>query len=608
MAHVLAIELTQRNFSGGRAGTPGAEPDNVATVWVDWDQKKWKVRTRLEEWLAVFHLSQGVINTWQGSVLGDSDQCLCAPSGAEQVVLQQYGLWAQAKLSGVAMWGANPNATSNMGVVKDAYLYYTYFWRKMQGTEMSKRERTEEMFFIATDKYGQQIGSDALAQVRGLATPGSLCSMGAILLMFATLAGLGFAYLAAALRVLCGAADVATNWAMYQPYWDRFVQQVNTGTDLDYGAQALATLLGGLLGYSAANMVAAKASSKVAPKIQGLGNRFANAVRGHSPARWRAAAEQGVHELKEQAAKSDDPKKTKIDPGKELTAEDRHHIVEHQGELLTQVRKLAIKFGFPPHIAEGYAMLAFHNKWTIFARTSKASSIPHHLLGSDNVTGKSLFVEYKINAEHGVILEEWGRNIEKDFYTTNSYAAKQIEAIYYAENPGAERGSFQVTAEVMQKFREQHTFEFREVPMGGKPTKVLFHNGKMVISDIDLMGIYVQVGNQLIPLPQWMIHNDARFLQDYINRNVGGVDSSFHGQQDVGRSSKGKPFRSPDLTEDYAMFCPDLTLREIKGTMQLEKLYRKLNILWPYVTFLGVRDSVTHFVVASVRKKVLPTH
>ena len=56
------------------------------------------------------------------------------------------------------------------------------------------------------------------------------------------------------------------------------------------------------------------------------------------------------------------------------------------------------------------------------------------------------------------------------------------------------------------------------------------------------------------------------------------------------------------------MFCPDLTLREIKGTMQLEKLYRKLNILWPYVTFLGVRDSVTHFVVASVRKKVLPTH
>ena len=534
MAHILAVELTRRDCTGGKPYGPGVEPDNVATLWVDWDRMEWKVRTRKDEWLNIFHLGQGVVLTYQFM----PDQSLAAPSGVEQMRLTQYGMNPQSKLSGVMLFGPNPNATSNMGLVKDAYLYYTYFWRKLQGSEMNKRERVEEMFFIATQKYGHQIGSDALAQVRDLATPGSLGTMGLILVMFATASALGIAYFVAALRVLCGVADVATNWVMYKPHWDRFAQQVNTGNDLDYGAEALATLLGGLLGYGAANIVAGKASAKAAPGAQHIGNKFANAVRGNSPARWRAAAEQGVHELKEEAEHTADGKGTKRDPGKELTAEDRHNIVVNQGEMLAQVRKAAIKFGFPPHIAEGYAMLAFHNKWTIFARTSKASSIPHHLLGAENVTGKSLFVEYKIDAKTGVILGEWGRNIEADFYSPHSYAAKQLEAIYYAENPGAPKGSFEMTPELLREFRAQHVFEFREVPIDGKPTKVLFHNGKMVISDIDVMGMYVQRGADLVPLPQWMIHNDAHFLQDYINRNVGGVDSSFHGQQDIGRSSK----------------------------------------------------------------------
>lgn len=608
MPHILAVELSSRSFADTlRAPPPGAEPENVATLWVDWDKNKWQVRTRLAEWMNIFHLSQGVVTTHHGFFFGDSDQCLSAPSGADFMLLQNYGMNPQAKLSGIALFGPNPRAKqTSAGGVANAYLYYTYFWRKLRGQEMTKRERVEEMFAIATDRYGQQIGGDVLAQIRGLATGESLFSMGAILLMFATIAGLGLEGLAVALRVLCGVTDVATNWMLYKPYWDRFAQQINTGSDLDYGAQALATLLGGLLGYGAATAVGGKLSEKAAPKAQRLGNKFANAVRNNSPQRWKIAAQRGVEELRQQAKESGDEHNTKIDPAKDLTPEERATIAKHQPELLAKVRELASKFGYPPNIAEGYAMLAYRNGWTIFARTSKKSSIPHHLLGAENVTGKSLYVEYKIDPTYGVILEAWGRNVETDFYSTHSYAAKQIEAIYYAENPGAPKG-FEVTPEVMRAFRAQHKFEFREVKIGGTAQKVLYHNGKMVIGDVDLMGIYVKRGNDLVPLPQWMIHNDAAFLQDFINRNVGGVPQSFHGQQDVGRSSKGKPFRAPDAGEDYAMFSPDLTLREVKGTASLERLYRELHVDWPYETYLGVREAVKHFAVAEMRKKTAPS-
>jgi hypothetical protein len=597
MPHILAVQLSRNPCTTSRASAcPAIEPDNVATLRVDWDAKWWKVRTRQEEWLTVFGTSQGQVTSPHGYFFGAADQTLAAPSGAELILLQQYSLGSMHdKMSGIALFEPIPGA-----VKVPFYRYYTYFWRKMAGQDMTRSERTQEMFAIATEKYGQQIGSDVLAQLRGLATGESLFNMGAILLLFATAASLGLAYFVGALRVLCGAADLATNWMTYKPYWDRFAQQVSTGNDLDYGAEALATLLGGLLGYTASNVVGAKASEKVAPKIQHLGNKVANAVRNHSPQRWRAAAEQGVVELKKQAAESGGD--TKIDPAKDITPEERAAIKAREPELLAEVRQAAIKFGLPKNIAEGYAMLAYRNGWTIIARTSKKASIPHHLMGAENVTGKSLFIEYKIDATHGVIVEKSPMNIETDFYGTHSYAAKQIEAIYYAENPNAPRGSFEVTAEVMREFRAQHKFEFRET--GGM--KVLYHNGKMVIGDVDLMGIYVRRGPDLIPLPQWMIHNDAAFLKDFINRNVGGVETSFHGQQDVGRNSQGAPFRAPDAGEDYAMFGPDLTLREVKGTATLERLYRNMHILWPYTTYVGVRSSVTHWVVATTRRKSGP--
>jgi hypothetical protein len=41
----------------------------------------------------------------------------------------------------------------------------------------------------------------------------------------------------------------------------------------------------------------------------------------------------------------------------------------------------------------------------------------------------------------------------------------------------------------------------------------------------------------------------------------------------------------------------------VKGTAQLEVLYRNLHILWPYETYLTVRGSVTHFVVAAAGRR-----
>src|SRR5580704_18404703 len=134
------------------------------------------------------------------------------------------------------------------------------------------------MFAIATSEYSQQIAGDVVQQIRGLADAESLFKMGAVLLTFAVAsAAVGLSWFVGALSVLCGAADLATNWEMYQPYWNRFTAQVATGNDLNYGAQALATLLGGLLGWGATNVVGAKMSKMAAPKMQHLGNKFADA-------------------------------------------------------------------------------------------------------------------------------------------------------------------------------------------------------------------------------------------------------------------------------------------------------------------------------------------
>lgn len=350
MAHVLAIELSRNGCSSSAAPPcPATEPENVATLWVDWDKKWWQARTRQAEWVAIFGASQGKVTSPHGHFMGAPDQVLATPSGEQLILLQQYSLnSARDKLAGIGLFAPIQGA-----VQVPMYRYYTYFWRKLQGQDMAKSERTEEMFAIATEKYGSQIGGDALAQLRGLASAESLFSMDAILMVFATAAALGWAGFAAALKVLCGAADVATNWAMYKPYWDRFANQVNTGNDLDYGAQALATLLGALMGYTVSNALAAKASSKVAPKAQVAANKFASAVRGHSAARWKAAAEAQIQELQKQAAESGDPNNTKIDPGKELTAEDRRVIAQQFPELVKQVREMGGKFGLSGNIAEG---------------------------------------------------------------------------------------------------------------------------------------------------------------------------------------------------------------------------------------------------------------
>lgn len=608
MPHILTIALDKQSFSahGGRAPqAPATEPENVATLWVDWDNKKWNARTNIRGFATMFgNLSQGIITTNHGFFFGDADQMLAAPSGNDLIVLQQFGLDPQAKLSGIAAFGTNPNAKdTGWGGKANAYLYFTHFWRKLSGKDMTPRERVEEMSAIAMNKYGSQIGSDAVGQVKSLATAESLAAMGGVLLLFASATALGIAGLVAAMRALCGAADVATNWVMYKPYWDQFVDQVHSGANLDAGAQALASLLGGLLGYGASSVVGGKASEKASAHIQKVGNAFANAVRGHSPERWRQVAEQGVKDLKEHAVKSGDPYNTKIDPTKPLSPEERVKLSQQHPELLESVRKAAIRFGFPPDIAAGYAKLAFQNGWTIIARTSKKASIPHHALGAEQVTAKSLFVKYKIDPEHGVIVQDGMKNIEQDFYAKDSYAAHQLEAIYYAENPNAPKGSFKITDQLMHEFKAAHKFEFRKIKMGNKDREVLFHNGKMVIGDVDLMGIYVMKGHDLVPLPQWMLHNDAKFLQDFVNRSVGGVPMSQHGQQDVGRNSHGKPFRSPDADERYALFTPDLQLKEVKSTSQLENLYRTLHILWPYETYQACGGMINNWCVSTARRR-----
>jgi uncharacterized metal-binding protein len=60
------------------------------------------------------------------------------------------------------------------------------------------------------------------------------------------------------------------------------------------------------------------------------------------------------------------------------------------------------------------------------------------------------------------------------------------------------------------------------------------------------------------------------------------------------------------MNEDYAMFGPDLSLSEVKGTQKLERLYRTLHIYWPYKTYFEVRESLSHWAVATGRRKEAP--
>ena len=122
----------------------------------------------------MFGASDGTVATDHGFFFGDSDQVLVA-LGSDMMVLQAFGLNPQAKLHGCAAFGINPNAVdTGWGGKANEYLYFTYFWRKLSGKDMTPRERAEEMCAIAAEQVRQQDPArvDALDQVKGLVRRG----------------------------------------------------------------------------------------------------------------------------------------------------------------------------------------------------------------------------------------------------------------------------------------------------------------------------------------------------------------------------------------------------------------------------------------------------
>ena len=340
--------------------------------------------------------------------------------------------------------------------------------------------------------------------------------MGGVMLIFATAAALGWGGFVIAMQVFCGVADLATNWQMYKPYWDRFALEVNTGKDLDYGAEALATLLGGILlamgrRTSSAGRWRREGRARRAETRQQIRQR---GERGNNAARWKATAEQGLKELKDHAAHSDDPHKTKIDPGKNVTPEDRMNLAKQHPELLESIRQMASKFGFPPEIAAGYAMLAFKNGWTIVCahvRKRPIDSASRHGHGSASPE-KACSSSTRSIASWASSFRTAPSTSRTIFIRETATRRSSFPRFITRKIPTRPRDRSRWTEQAMrEEFKSANKFEFRKMKMGKReprgsvPQRQNGHRRRRHRRECTSMK-----GQDLVlPLPQWMLHNDA---------------------------------------------------------------------------------------------------
>ncbi|MEP7364740.1 MAG: hypothetical protein ABI972_15905 [Acidobacteriota bacterium] len=280
---------------------PDQPEEGTASVWVDLWAGKWKVRTNLTGWVAMFGPSQGGIEEAQDFTH------LLAPSGNRMVALRYFSIDNRKHMRGFMQSDVNPNPTGNFFVgVNNVFKSYSYYWRKINPDEMTTYEKIEEMLYIAVDRY---VVPELKAQLAGLVSAENLGVTGAIFTCFAVAGAMGFSLLIAAMKVLLGAVDVATNYEAYEAHWRLFYRHATrrtTEAGLEQGAEAIGLILGGLL----AGHIGGKATEAALNPIGGAVNRgfppdqFREKVLSVSPERWKSTGEKQLALEQQKASKA----------------------------------------------------------------------------------------------------------------------------------------------------------------------------------------------------------------------------------------------------------------------------------------------------------------
>ncbi|MBN8731093.1 MAG: hypothetical protein J0L64_11160 [Acidobacteria bacterium] len=290
MAYIVSVLLDKypiEDMGIGLSYVPDQPDDGTATVLVDLDARKWKVRSNLRGWVAKF-------GPGSGTIAESMDYTeLLAPSGNKLVALRYFSIANRKQLKGFLHCDPNPKPEGNIITgIRNVYFSYSYYWRKLDAGEMTTREKVEEMLFIASEKY---IVPELKSQLAGLVSAENLKTTGGIFACFVVAGAMGFSLLIGAMKVLLGMLDVATNYMEYESHWRLFYRnatQRTTANGLEQGAEAIAAILSGLLaGHIGGKMTEAvlTPAGKAFPADQ-----FREKVLNVTPERWMSAGKKQV--------------------------------------------------------------------------------------------------------------------------------------------------------------------------------------------------------------------------------------------------------------------------------------------------------------------------
>ena len=612
MGYIVAIKTSKSPLGVFGPDAPEQPDSGVATLWID--DNNWNVRSGGREFRSTFGCLCGNVKC---GLLDVDYLYLFDQNNLPFMGLRFFKVDNQAKLKGRVDCDINPKYQPGwkewiLGSSIQPYLSYSFYWRKIDPSEMTPRERLEEMWYIAVKEF---LIPEVGAQLSGLVGAENLGITGGIFAVFVVATATGLATLLALIKVILSVFDVATNYAILKPNYDMVVHQMYNATNsngLRNGAQALAAMLATFISNQAASHIIGKATNKVSEAlpmgemheryvamhdsaqskvhaaqntIQARAARLRDGLLRKSPDQLKAEANARLPEVNEELEAAANGTLAKKEPGVVINEKD-FALAEKNGRVLKNIQKIADRFGITAEHAKRFAVLAEKNGWTLILRASKRASTGLHRFG-DQVIGKSLFIKWKIDPEWGCIRWEPGLDIAKDIY--GDYMLHQLEAINKSENPHGDPASWAVSPEQMNAAVKANHFEWLQV---GK-SKILTHNGKIVIGDVDAMGFYIKMkdGN-MIPVPSWLVYNDSAHLQAYMDKALGGVKITSHGHQDVSGGMGGKPLRSPDFDEKYIVFEPGMKVCELNTTAEAQIYYERVRIFWPYADFTAAFFSL----------------
>ncbi len=249
--------------------------------------------------------------------------------------------------------------------------------------------------------------------------------------------------------------------------------------------------------------------------------------------------------------------------------------------MKTPVEDLSRQSGVQPHHIGDWSRMCRENGWFAVLRTGKVAGLKLHF---DEMTAqaKSVLVKWKTNERDGMIHRPMSEDIVETIYEKELPMQWASRNGLPAPHTPAELAAFKIKYKAqLDAWKAQNKFAWYWSKDAN--AAVLTHNGRIICSDYDKMGIYEHAGNGWRPQSRWAAHNDDPALQKYINDKVRGAQMDHHGCQDFSGGVNGRPVRQPSPSEKFLVFePPDGMPRMIESVGELKALYQKYGVRWPY--------------------------